>query len=389
MSAKDLTQPVQTQYLANAQLVLEGEVLRGALVIEDGHIAAIDTGGAVPAGAIDMEGEFLAPGLIELHTDNLERHITPRPKANWPHGPAILAHDAELAGCGITTVFDALRVGSISRGNRTDYAKYARQVGSEILDMHERGVLRISHRLHLRAETCSQTLMAELDEFGPQDRVGIVSIMDHTPGQRQFTDIEKFADYIIGKHGYSRSEFDEYCTFLCNLHGELGEKHERATVAAAARFGAVLASHDDTTAAQVAVSAGHGVAMAEFPTTVAAAQACNDAGIATIMGAPNLVRGGSHSGNVAASALAEASLLDILSSDYVPAALLMGAVMLSDIWGDMARGMATVTAAPARATGLADRGVLEVGKRADLVRFRLLGHVPQVRETWVLGRRVA
>ena len=317
MSAKDLT--TRPLHLANAQLVLGDEVITGAVTIEDGHIAAIDQGSAVPPGAVDLEGEFLAPGLIEVHTDNLERHIQPRPRADWPHGPAILAHDAELASCGITTVFDALRVGSIQRGTKVDYAKYARPLATEILEMHERGVLKISHRLHLRAETCSQTLAQELDEFVAEDRVGIISIMDHTPGQRQFSDVSKFADYIIGKHGYSRDQFDEYCDFLTELHGRVGAAHERASVDAAQRLGAVLASHDDTTETQVATSAAYGIRLAEFPTTLVAARANQGAGIANIMGAPNLVRGGSHSGNVAAKDLAAEGLLDILSSDYVPA----------------------------------------------------------------------
>ncbi len=161
-------------------------------------------------------------------------------------------------------------------------------------------------------------------------------------------------------------------------------------MAAARRFGAVLASHDDTTAEQVAVSAGHGAGFAEFPTTAEAASACHAQGIAVMMGAPNLIRGGSHSGNVAAAALAEAGLLDIVSSDYVPSALLLAGLLLGDLWGDVARGVATVTAAPARATGLADRGHLDIGARADVIRVARIGHgAAVVRGAWVQGRRVA
>lgn len=389
MNAKDLTDPTRTLTLANAKIVLADEVVTGAIRIEDGHIADISTGSNAPTGSSDLGGDYLCPGLIELHTDNIERHIQPRPKAYWPHEAAILAHDAELAVCGITTVFDALRVGSIHRGKNTDYKKYARDLASEILGMHERGALRISHRLHLRAETCSETLMQEFEEFGPDDRVGIVSLMDHTPGQRQFSDMSKFADYMIGKHGLTQAEFEDHCDHLRALHARLGVANETAAVAAANRLGAVLASHDDTTQAQVKTSAQYGIGMAEFPTTMEAAQACHDHNILTIMGAPNLVRGGSHSGNIAAKDLAEADLLDILSSDYVPAALMMGAVMLGDIWGNLARGLAKVTRAPASATGLNDRGAIEIGKRADLVRFARPQSHPQIRETYVLGRRVA
>lgn len=374
--------------LANARLVLNDEVALGALVIRDGLIADIDTGGDVPAGAVDFGGDFLSPGLIELHTDNLERHMTPRPKVDWPHRAAILAHDRELAGTGITTVFDAIRVGSIVTDTTKPVKKYARGMANEILEMRDAGVLRISHHIHLRAEICSETLVEELAEFGPADRVGIVSMMDHTPGQRQFSDLGKFRDYVCGKHGLSHDGFDEYITFLYGLQDKFGADHETATVAEAARFGATLASHDDTTAKQVETSHAHGVTLAEFPTTLEAADACHAHGIATIMGAPNLIRGGSHSGNVAALELAEKDRLNILSSDYVPAGLLIAAVQLGDLWGNMASGLATVTRNPAHNVGLTDRGVLEVGARADIIRFATLDHLPVLKETWSEGRRV-
>lgn len=373
---------------ANATLVLPTETLRGSLRVTDGRIADIAPGTAVPAGAVDCGGDFLSPGLIELHTDNLERHIQPRPKVDWPHAAALIAHDAELAGTGITTVFDALRVGSINDGKRR-YGKYARGLASELLELRTADALKISHFLHLRAEVCSETLLEEMAEFGEEDRVGLVSLMDHTPGQRQFRDISKLEEYMKGKHGMSDDDFLQHVAQLKALRDRVGETHEQGAVAEARRFGAVLASHDDTTGGQVAVSAGYGIRLAEFPTTVEAARACRDHDIAVMMGAPNLVRGGSHSGNVAAQELAELDLLDIVSSDYVPAALLFAAVRLGQMWGDMARGLATVTRAPAQAVGLTDRGALEPGKRADLIRFRLRGDVPALAGVWAKGQRVA
>lgn len=374
--------------LANAMLVLPNEVIHGAIRVQDGQIAAIDAGGAVPQGAIDCEGDLLMPGLIELHTDNLERHIEPRPRVNWPHASAIIAHDAELASVGITTVFDALRVGSVVSNKKANYGEYARLLADEILDLRATGALRISHFLHLRAEVCSETLIDELAKFGPDDRIGIVSLMDHTPGQRQFRDLTQLRAYVCGKHGLSETEFESHVADQVALSQRLGAAHEAAAVTETRLFGAVLASHDDTTAEQVAISARHGAHFAEFPTTVEAARACHDHGIKVMMGAPNLIRGGSHSGNVAAHKLAEADLLDILSSDYVPSALLSAALMLGDLWGDVARGMRTVTSAPAAAVGLQDRGQLTLGARADLIRVARVGGAAALRGTWVQGRRV-
>jgi alpha-D-ribose 1-methylphosphonate 5-triphosphate diphosphatase len=378
----------QETILANAKLILGAEVVTGSLRMRGGVLTDIDMVTSVPKGAVDCAGDFLAPGLIELHTDNLERHMLPRPKVEWPHAPAILAHDRELAGCGITTVFDAMRVGSIptSKGR---YLKYARALATELLALRSRGVLKISHYLHLRAEICSETLPAELAEFTADDRVGIVSLMDHTPGQRQFRDLAKMKTYVMGKNGLTETEFESHIATLRELQARLGSSHETVAVTEGLRLGAVLASHDDTTTQQVATSAAHGIKLAEFPTTIEAAQACCAQNIAIMVGAPNLVRGGSHSGNVAAQDLADRDMLDIVSSDYVPAALLLSAIQLGDLWGNMARGIATVTANPARSVGLTDRGVLALGKRADVVRFSCIDGVAVTNQVWSQGVQVA
>ncbi|WP_282170710.1 alpha-D-ribose 1-methylphosphonate 5-triphosphate diphosphatase [Ruegeria atlantica] len=373
--------------LANATLVLPDETVVGSLRIVGDTIAEVATGATVPAGAIDCEGDYVCPGLVELHTDNLERHIQPRPKVDWPHAAAILAHDAELASTGITTVFDAMRIGSIPSGQR--YVKYARGLSRELWQLREQDTLKISHFLHLRAEVCSETLAEELNEFGPEDRVGLVSLMDHTPGQRQFRDLSKLEAYLKGKLGLEGDGFLQHVADLKAMRDRYGDLHEVETVKAAKRFGAMLASHDDTTDEQVRVSAGHGITLAEFPTTVEAAQSCHNHGIKVMMGAPNVIRGGSHSGNVAAHELAQLGHLDILSSDYVPSALLLSAVKLGEMWGDFARGLKTVTKTPAEVVGLDDRGELRAGTRADVIRFRMREGTPALNGVWSRGRRVA
>ena len=372
--------------IGNARLVLPDRVVPGGLVIEGGLIAEVFEG-AAPANALDWGGDLLAPGLVELHTDNLEHHLLPRPGVEWPHDLAILAHDAQLAGCGITTVFDALRVGSIP--GLAHSSAYARQVASEINALTNAGALRITHLLHLRAEICSETLSEELALFTPRDRVRLVSIMDHTPGQRQFRDPRQYARWFDRGDGVDEARFNAHVALMTAVRARHGAGHEAAILAAAARLGAVLASHDDTTGAEVAGSAAHGVRIAEFPTTLEAARACRDHGIATMMGAPNLIRGESHSGNIAAADLARAGLLDILSSDYVPASLLAGAMRLAELWDDLPRAMACVSDRPARAAGLADRGRLAPGLRADLIRLARRDGSAILRETWVGGVRVA
>jgi alpha-D-ribose 1-methylphosphonate 5-triphosphate diphosphatase len=364
------------------------QVITGSVTIEQGVICDIAEGDHVPAGALDCAGDLVIPGLVELHTDNVERHIEPRPEVDWPHLPALIAHDAELASTGITTVFDALRVGSIHSG-KARYSDYARKLADELLAARAAGFFKISHFLHLRAEICSETLLEELAAFAPEDRVGIVSLMDHTPGQRQFRDLTALKTYVGKKRGLNDAEFDAHVANLLDLQKRYGAKHETGAVTEAVRLGAVLASHDDTTAEHVGTSAGNGVGFAEFPTTVEAAAACRTHGIAVMMGAPNLIRGGSHSGNVAAEELAKADLLDIVSSDYVPSALLLSAFRLADIWNDLPRAIATVTTNPAKAVRLHDRGALKTGLRGDVLRVRKIGQTPLLRGVWSQGNKVA
>ena len=373
--------------LANARLVLRDRTTVGSVKIEQGVIREITEGTSVPKGALDCAGDLVLPGLVELHTDNVERHIEPRPDVDWPHLPALLAHDAELASTGITTVFDAMRVGSIHSG-KGRYVDYARNLADELLAARAEGLFKISHFLHLRAEICSETLLDELAAFSADDRVGIVSLMDHTPGQRQFRDLTSLKTYVAKKRGMNDEDFAEHVKNLIDLQDRFGAKHETGAVAEAKRLGAVLASHDDTTEEHVATSARNGVGFAEFPTTIEAAEACCSHGIAVMMGAPNLIRGGSHSGNVAAEELARRGLLDIVSSDYVPAALLLSAFRLAQVWDDLPRAVATVTSNPAEAAGLSDRGQLRCGMRGDVLRVRQHGKTPLLRGVWSQGHKI-
>ena len=213
-------------------------MIHGCLWLRGGVIAAVDSGSRIPAAAVDCDGDLVLPGLVELHTDNLEWHVQPRPGVGWPHSAAILAHDAELAGAGITTVFDAIRVGSLLQGS-VRYDRYARPLATEVLALRAAGALKISHRLHLRAEICSDTLPDELAEFSPADDVGVVSLMDHTPGQRQFRDINKLAGYVMARHQMTKGQFADHVAQLQALSARVAVGHRAVALAEAARIGAV------------------------------------------------------------------------------------------------------------------------------------------------------
>ncbi|MYZ50500.1 alpha-D-ribose 1-methylphosphonate 5-triphosphate diphosphatase [Propylenella binzhouense] len=372
----------------NARMVLPDAVHLGDLVLRDGTIAEIADPGSRPSG-IDIEGDWLLPGLVELHTDHLESHYAPRPGVRWNPAVAVQAHDAQIAASGITTVFDALRVGMDEDARLT--SRDMRLLGDAIADGQRSGRLRAEHFIHLRCEVSAPDVMEGFARFEDDPCVRLASLMDHTPGQRQFTSFESYRIYYQGKTGMSDEMFEAFAARRMADAGRWSPANRTAIAEACRTRGIVLASHDDATEAHVAEAVACGVAVAEFPTTIEAAQASRTAGMKVLMGAPNIVRGSSHSGNVAARALAEGGLLDVLSSDYIPLSLLQAAFLVADAVEaiDLPRAVALVSSNPAAAAGLDDRGAIAPGRRADLVRVRLEGDLPVVRSVWRQAERVA
>ncbi|MDR2695431.1 MAG: alpha-D-ribose 1-methylphosphonate 5-triphosphate diphosphatase [Deltaproteobacteria bacterium] len=335
----------------------------------------------------DLEGDFLVPGLIELHTDNLEKHFVPRAGVNWPAGLAsITAHDVHMIGAGVTTVFDAITVGEpANRRQRNDL--FAASLNA-IAFAAERKLLRAEHYLHLRCELAGDNIVELISPYMESKRLRLLSIMDHTPGQRQWRDLDKYKTYH-SLHGATEAEFTARLDLLRAMQRKNAHKNLRAIVDICRSLTLPLASHDDTTVEHVRENVDHGVGISEFPTTLEAAQEARRHGLAIIMGAPNIVRGGSHSGNISAVELARQGLLDILSSDYMPASLLHAAFLLPDLTDmSLQDALATVTINPAKAVGLDDRGALEPGRRADAVQVKLVDGIPVVRAVWRAGLRV-
>jgi alpha-D-ribose 1-methylphosphonate 5-triphosphate diphosphatase len=376
--------------LANARLVLPDRVVEaGWIAMVDGIIADLGSGRA-PAGAEDVAGDFIIPGLIELHTDHLEAHYMPRPKVYWDPVAAVVSYDGQLAACGITTVLDSLRVWREEGAD--EVGGESAVLAAAIASARDAGMLRISHFLHLRCEVPMPDVVAEATALIGRPEVRLVSLMDHTPGHRQFRDEEKLRIYYRSKvGGMTDAELDVLFTQRREFAARHAARNYHDLVALARAHGARLASHDDTTLDHVQQSIADQVAIAEFPTTLEAAQASHAAGIAVLMGAPNLVRGSSHSGNVGTGELARAGLLDVMSSDYMPSSLLMAAFRLPQAASaiDLPHAIATVTSAPAAAVGLDDRGTIATGKRADLVRVRVTQNIPVVGAVWRAGQRVA
>lgn len=370
----------------NAKIVLGDEVVTGSVQIADGTISAIDTGGSQLGE--DLAGDYLIPGLVELHTDHLEGHYRPRPGVYWNPLAALQAHDVQIAGSGITTVFDAVRIGSDPEmPGMGDHVQV-------LVDAIEAGVadgrLRVDHLIHIRCELPAHDVVDDFERFADLPLVKLASVMDHTPGQRQYQTVSKYRQYYQERLRLTDAEMD---AFIAEREAEqrlYSDKHRKAILKRGLEAGIAFASHDDATAEHVAESVADGVSIAEFPTTMAAAEQSHQAGLAVLMGAPNVVRGGSHSGNIAAVDLAREGCLDVLSSDYVPGALVLAAFQLPALAGiSLPESIRMVSATPAKAAHLSDRGEIAPGKRADLVRVRMHADMPVVRGVWRLGQRVS
>lgn len=376
----------------NARVVLADEVIHGCVQVIDGRIAAIDAGPTVAKDSIDLDGDYLMPGFVEMHTDNFERHLMPRPKVQWAEMPALLAHDAEVTAAGITTVFDALGVGDADAESLRGSTWHA--VIDTIDTCTQEGLLRADHHLHVRCELPAPNTIELFRPFHDHPRLSLISLMDHTPGQRQWENLEAARTYYTGKKGWSQEKFERQVGLSADLQERYAAPHRAWFVDYCRTHGIALASHDDTTAAHVQQAHAEGASMSEFPTTLLAAQTAHEHGLLNVMGGPNVVRGGSHSGNVAAADLARHGLLDILSSDYVPGSLLSAVMRLVDEGIlTLPHAVATVSHNPAQATGLTDRGHISPGLRADLTHVRLVDlpkgrHHAVVRAVWREGTRV-
>lgn len=383
------SRPAHETVLANARVVTPDRVFLGSVQVRDGLIADMAEGGSVPTGAEDCGGDFLIPGLVELHTDNLERHLHPRPGVQWPRRAAVAAHDGEFASVGVTTVLDALRLG-VTDADDDPLPQYAAEAAEAIDQLRPLDLLRADHYLHLRCELNAPGLLAEVEQLGHHPRVKLISLMDHTPGQRQFANLDRYIEYYQGRTGLSDEGMKAYVERAYRLQAEHGGANRAGLVALAREGHVAVASHDDATADHVAESAALGASIAEFPTTMDAARASRAAGLRVLMGAPNVLRGFSHSGNVSAMEMAAEGLVDILSSDYAPASLMLAAFKLAEDCAayDLPQAIATVTANPADAVGLTDRGRVAVGLRADLARVYHVERLCVVRGLWRAGLRV-
>lgn len=372
--------------LTHARLVLPDQVVEdGSLLVEDETIAGVCLERA-PGGVdeIDLEGAWLVPGLVDLHCDALEKEIEPRPNVHLPLDFAIANADKRNAAAGITTPYHALSFAHGDLGLRN--VDVAAQIAGALRSFRPTGL--VDGRLHCRYEVADPSGYPVLAGLLEEGGVDLLSFMDHTPGQGQFKDLGAYRDYLVRTYATPPAEAERLAAQKLEQRAGAGERI--AGLAAVARAAGVrLASHDDDSAARVAAMCEVGVSISEFPINLPTARAARASGLATVFGAPNVLRGKSQSGSMRALEAVEHGVADCLCSDYVPSTLLAAAFALPGASSlSLPGAVRLVTLHPARAAGLADRGALEPGLRADLVAVRPVGDHPQVTHTWVEGRLV-
>ncbi|HSU07271.1 MAG TPA: alpha-D-ribose 1-methylphosphonate 5-triphosphate diphosphatase [Acetobacteraceae bacterium] len=371
--------------LTNSRLVLPDAVMHGTLVIRGTLIADVQPGRSALPAALDLAEDILIPGAVDLHTDNLERQVQPRSNARWPSRSAMIAHDAQCAAAGVTTVLDAFCLGDLSFDK--DRIRTFHEGVADLDALSDAGLLRAEHFLHLRCEIPSPDMLRLFDAVSDHHRTRMVSLMDHTPGVGQYADLDRYRS-LRRQGGMPQQEIERRITELQAARARLRGPNRRALLDRMTGRRVALASHDDRTAAEIAENAGDGIRVSEFPVTLEAALAAREAGMQVIAGAPNIVRGGSHSGNVSAGELLCNEAIDAFASDYVPPSLIEAAFQIARQIS-LASAIALISDNPAHIAGLGDRGRITPGKRADLVRVRVHDNLAVVRQVWRAGERVA
>ncbi len=374
-------------WLNDLKIVLPDKVLdHGSVRIKNGIITDIKAGSA-PGDVPSLSGLTLIPGLIDLHGDMLERNVQPRPTARFPTEMGLIELDKRLAGCGITTAYAAISFAW--KGNDLRTQESATEMIDKVNALND--LLLVDMKVHARFEITNPATAPILTDLLEQEKIQLVSVMDHTPGQGQYADVDRYISFMQKWLGVSPDSLgtmkDEIMEQVkANIIAE-GEKERdwdiiAEVVKVASAHNIPVASHDDDTEAKVTRQKDIGVTISEFPVSVEAAQAARQHNMSVIMGAPNAYRGKSTSNNLSAMDAIQAGLVDILATDYYPASMIHTAFKLArDGVMPLNESIKLVSTNAADTMGLSNRGRIEEGYAADLVLVHENERFPRVRGT--------
>lgn len=344
----------------NGRVVTPESVVEGAVRVEDDRIADVGEVDRHADAVVDARGQVVVPGLVDLHGDDIESHLHPRSGARMDTRMALVSSDRANVGAGITTKFHAISFQEEPEENRSP--ELATDVTAAVDDATD---LVADHRIHARCEVTQAAAVEAVETVLEGGGADLVSVMSHIPGKGQFRDEAAFKEFYRGSENHTLAEAEQMIAERTDLGLETLRERVQRVLAVACERDVPAASHDDEDPAEVDWLAERGVAITEYPITLATAQRAADRGLTVAMGAPNLVRGESQWGNLRTADAIEAGVVDALVADYHPPSLLAAAFV--DTGEPLHERVARVTSAPAAAVGLDDRGRIEPGARADLV----------------------
>lgn len=379
-----------TLRIVNGIMVLPDEAVKGTIEVRDGRIVRLlrEPGEGLSAGdgpSIDAEGMYVLPGLIDIHGDAIEKEVQPRPNTLFPLDSAFRELEKKLAACGITTMYHSLSLGTgLSLRGEHLLAEMVRLI-------HECSAARsmIRHRVHLRYEIIYQHLLPLAEQLIAGGAVHYFSYMLHAPGHGQYRRPGSFEAYVMKNQGVDREEVGAIVDRVNRLAEAVDREKLRHLVGLARESGLAVASHDDDSAEKVDEALSLGVSVAEFPLNLATAQHAASRGMHVCVGAPNVVRGGSHDLNLKAIEAIRTAAAHSICSDYYPPSMLMAIFRIAKERSELPKAVAMASLQPARAVGAdGDIGSIEAGKRADLLLIECSGDYPVLRRTVVGGKTV-
>lgn len=371
--------------LSNCTIVQQNQTIEGSIIMEDDIISDITPDKNWPEGE-DCKLAVVGPGIIDIHSDYIEREIFPRPNTGFPHELALRFLDSRAVSCGITTLLNGISLQDNEKNNRTI------ESGIKLLDvldkMTARGHFSVRHYAHARLDVTTGSLLDVVDRVCNTAVTKMAVYNDHTPGDRQYRDVQRYIDFVSFRTGKTRDELEAQIS----KRQEFAKTAEYIKPALAEKLSAhdvVIGSHDDVDRAHVDEAALCGASLCEFPITKEAAVYARSKGLHVSMGAPNLVLGKSQSGNVSCAEVLEAGGVDALCSDYHFPAMLASVLLLRKQGMPLHEAMKLISLNPAKILGIDDEfGSIEIGKKADMVLFHPEGVSGFIHEVIIGGRTV-
>jgi alpha-D-ribose 1-methylphosphonate 5-triphosphate diphosphatase len=388
---QDASTPLPRLIIRNVRVVTPDEVLLDAAVVVDSGLIREVSAGPVAAGGceeLDGRGRLLLPGFIDIHSDVIENAIQPRPGGRFPVDVALQELDKQLVACGVTAIYHCL---CFLHGDENPPFRSSEMTDFLIHQIHElKGGFSARTHIHARYEITNDEAFSQVESLIGRRLIHFFSIMDHTPGQGQFSDVSHFRSYYSKARGLSQEHVDTLIERRIAASRQVDWTGLERLARVCRDHAIRMASHDDDCTAKVAAVSRLGVTLSEFPVNLEAARAAREHGMLISLGSPNVLRGASLTGNLSGREALSAGLGDVLCSDYAPMSLLHAALQLHrEGIMELPGAVRLISLNAARATGIDHfTGSIEPGKAADLVLVDDRRKVAAVARTFVAGREV-